>query len=53
MDLIIKLITVTTGDLERPQQEAVTVYLKMPLPTLLKRFRISKIPSRLLVVRGT
>jgi len=53
MDLIIKLITVMTVDLERPRQEAVTVYLKMPLPILLERLRISKIPSRLPVVRGT
>jgi hypothetical protein len=53
MDIIIKLITVMTGDLERRWQEAVTVYLKMPLPILLKRLRTSKIPSRLPVVRGT
>jgi hypothetical protein len=41
------------GDLERPRQEAVTVYLKIPLPILLNRLRTSKIPSRLPVVRGT
>jgi hypothetical protein len=42
-----------TGDMERPRQEAVIVYLKMQLSILLKRLRISKIPSRLPVVRNT